>query len=128
MDIVAASGGRDRARTVGRVRINGAHIDQRRLLLPAAYAKNSADFGVVRALEFGVPDGGDVVSMRVALEQHLVVCSWFGNGQRPTAAVLCKRFEMSTATFSRTVRGQRWAGETLLAAFSYALRSAPPGR
>ena len=110
------------------MRINGAHIDQRRLLLPASYAETPADFGVVTALRFRVPEGGDTVSMRIALELHLLVCAWFANGQRPSAAALCNRFEMSAATFSRTVRGERWAGETLLAAFSYALRTTSTSR
>lgn len=74
-------------------------------------------------LAFRVPPGGDELSMRIALEQHRLVCAWHGGGRRPTVAALGRRFGISKQTFSKTARGARWAGETVLAALSHATHS-----
>lgn len=102
--------------------LNPRHLDHRRALIPSAYALDPRLFGVVTDLEFRVPPGGDVVSMRIAQLEHLVICEWEALGRRPSAAALCRRFGFSPQTLSKVTTGQRWAGETLLAALQYATR------
>lgn len=59
--------------------------------------------------------------MQVALQAHLLVCSW--NLERhPTAVALSEQFGTSKQTLSRVSRGERWPGETVMAALVYAAR------
>jgi hypothetical protein len=46
----------------------------------------------------------------------------WNRSRRPSATVLGRRFRISKQTISRTSRGQRWAGHTVLAALLYATR------
>lgn len=104
--------------------LNPRHLDHRRSLSPREYATDPALFGVTADLTFWVPPGGDAVSMQIARLQHLDVCAWEAGGRRPSAAALCRRFGFSRQTFSKVTTGQRWAGETVLAALHYAIRRA----
>jgi len=97
-------------------RFNGRHLDERRLLLPRTYAMDPTLFGVDPALGFFVPDGGDVVSMLVAQQQHSLVCAWERRGVSFTAQALAVRYGTSIQVISQTARGERWAGETMFAA------------
>lgn len=103
-------------------RLHPRHLDQHRHLQPRDYAEDPSLFGVDPALPFGVPPGGDEVSMRIAVEQHRLVCAWHAGGRRPTVAALGRGFGISKQTFSKTARGTRWAGETVLAALTHATR------
>ena len=102
--------------------LNPRHLDHRRLLTPRDYAADPAMFGVAADLAFEVVAGGDEISMRIAHLEHLVVCEWEDSDRRPPASVLCRRFGFSAQTLSKATRGQRWAGETVLAALHYATR------
>ncbi len=104
-------------------RFNGRHLDQNRRLLPRDYAGDPSLFGVDEHLEFHVPKGGNKVSMLVAAEQHRLVCDWSRIRRPSSAAVLARRYGTSPQTLSTVVTGRRWAGETLLAALSDALRA-----
>ena len=122
----AASGGVRRPHTFPCMRINGAHIDQRRTLTPRDYASTPDGFGLDEALRFRTPAGGDVVSMRVAQTQHLMICAWQRRRGGPGTTMMRERFEISAAVWSRTVNGTRWAGETCLAAIAHTLLRAEP--
>lgn len=104
-------------------RLNPRHLDHARTLTPRDYASDPTLFGVVLDLGFLVPEGGTTVSMRIAMVQHRSVCIWAAQ-RKPSAAFLCRRFGFSKQTFSRVTRGERWAGETVLAALSEARTSA----
>lgn len=104
--------------------LNPRHLDHRRSLTPKEYATDPTLFGVAADLTFWVPPGGDAVSMQIAHLQHLDVCEWEAHDRRTSAAVLCRRFGFSSQTLSKVTTGQRWAGETVLAALHYAIRRA----
>jgi hypothetical protein len=104
------------------------HIDRRRRLRPADYATDPHRFGTDPHLDFRVPAGGDDVSMKVARVQHQLVSAWRHQPGTPSGAALARGFGCSKQTFSRTVLGHRWAGETLLAALLHALDPATPPR
>lgn len=104
--------------------LNPRHLDHRRSLTPRDYATDPTLFGVAVDLAFWKPPDGDAVSMQIALLQHLDVCAWEADGRQPSAAALCRRFGFSPQTLSKVTSGQRWAGETVLAALHYAIRSA----
>lgn len=92
------------------------HLDRRLAGLPCDYVEVAQRFGVDDDVGLVVPDGGDRVSAEVAWQQHRLVLAWRGRGCQPSAAALCRRFGFSKQTWSRTVLGQRWAGQLLLAA------------
>lgn len=104
--------------------LNPRHLDHRRSLTPREYATDPTLFGVAANLTFWVPPRGDAVSMQIAHLQHLDVCAWEADGRRTSAAALCRRFGFSPQTLSKVTTGQRWAGETVLAALHYAIRRA----
>lgn len=104
------------------------HLDRRRNLTPRDYASEPSLFGVVYDLEFIVPEQGDEVSKRVAHEQNLLVCEWERRDRQPSAARLGTRFGLSKQTLSKVTRGERWAGETGLAALTHATRSSADRR
>ena len=104
-------------------RLNARHLDQRRLLEPRDYCADPDLFGVDAAAVFRVPSDGDATSLHVAREQHLLLCAW-NLRRRPSAKTLATRFGASKQTISRVSRGERWAGETVLAALVFAVRPA----
>lgn len=110
-------------RTVGRMRRpGGTHLDRQRTLLPADYAVDPHRFGRDPQLAFQVPSGGDDRSMQIALIQHQLVVGWRQHADAPSGAALARRFGFSKQTFSRAVLGQRWMGETVMAALLYGQR------
>jgi len=82
-------------------------------------------FGVDPDARFQRPDGGDRVSMRIAQQIHLLLCDW-NRDRRPSAAALAERFDTSKQTISRVSRGERWPGETVMAALVHAARQDDP--
>lgn len=60
--------------------------------------------------------------MEIALIQHQLVVGWRQNADAPSGAALAGRFGFSKQTFSRAVLGQRWMGETVMAALLYGQR------
>lgn len=105
------------------------HIDSRRRLLPRDYLLDPWQFGQpIAGVNTCLPAGGDRVSKRVAEVQHHLVVTWRANGRYPQASVLCEQFGMSKQTWSRVTLGERWAGETVLAALTAAVLSNPKPR
>lgn len=93
-------------------------------MLPRDYLERPDGFGIDRAPRYVVPDDGDTTSAAVAQLQHELVRSWRNRGCRPSGAALGRRFGFSKQTWSRTVLGQRWMGETVMTALIHALREA----
>jgi len=62
-----------------------------------------------------IPEGGDLVSARVAFIQHQLVCR-YRNGEHPSGAALGREFGFSTSTWSRTFIGERFPGSLVFAA------------
>jgi hypothetical protein len=107
-------------------RPGGTHLDRQRSLLPADYAVDPHRFGRDPTLVFQVPPGGDARSREIALIQHQLVLGWRQRPDAPSGAALARRFGFSKQTFSRAVLGQRWMGETVMAALLYAVRRPAP--
>lgn len=136
----AASGcrsGPDRAgcrRRAGRHRRRMRHpgwnaIDRRRgPLRPRDYCCDPFQFGEVEDANFHLPDGGRVVDLYVARLQHQLVVRWRAGGRLPSSGRFDARWGISKAVLSRTARGERWAGETVLAALATAVGSDPDRR
>ena len=96
----------------------GNHIDRRRTLTPREYLIDPHRFGVDRSTAFRVPypPGGDPVSAKIARLQHELVLAW--RTTRPSGAGSrdARAFGISTSTWSRTLLGERWMGETVMSA------------
>lgn len=92
------------------------HLDRQRNLEPRAYLADPHSFGRRLDVAPAEPVGGDPVSQRVALLQHSLVVAWRERGRRPTSGELCAHYGFSRQLWSRVVLGERWAGETVLAA------------
>lgn len=107
----------------GMRRPGGNHLDRRRRLLPRDYLARPDGFGLDCHPAFVVPADGDATSAAVAQLQHELVLQWRDRGGRPSGASMGRRFGFSKQTWSRTVLGQRWMGETVLTALVHALRS-----
>jgi hypothetical protein len=105
----------------------GNHVDRRRQLLPRDYVRGGPyGFGVDADAVFYVPVGGDPVWCRVAELEHRLILRWRAREDGPSGAAIARRWGCSKATFSRTVLGERWAGELLLAALLEAGHSSTP--
>jgi hypothetical protein len=89
-------------------------LDGTLLLRPIDYITRPASFGWDDKGTFVVADGGDERSRRVALIQHVAIVRWRADGR--AAAALAHDWDVSTSTMSRTLRGERWAGQLILAA------------
>ncbi|QBI19640.1 hypothetical protein ER308_08805 [Egibacter rhizosphaerae] len=97
------------------------HLDTRLRLTPRDYcAVGPHEFGHNETAEFVVPAGGNATSARIARVQHLLVCRWRAQGQRPSGAWLGRRWGFSRQVFSRSMLGERWAGNNVFAALVYA--------
>ncbi|MDZ7732980.1 MAG: hypothetical protein U5R31_07550 [Acidimicrobiia bacterium] len=96
-------------------RLNARHLDARRTLTPREYLTEPWAFGE-RPSAVQIPEAGDAASARVAAVQHLLVLEWRRGGTRP--GNLCRAFGFSRNIWSLTLRGHRWAGETVLAALA----------
>ncbi len=108
-------------------RPGGNHIDGRRRLSPRDYFDPPESFGVLADARARVPAGGDTVSAAIALVQHRLVVAWRRGGCQPSGAAVGRQFSFSKQTFSRTILGERWMGETLMAALLDALQRQPIG-
>jgi hypothetical protein len=118
---VAAGG--TTVRTVGAMRrLGGTHLDRQRTLLPADYAVDRHRFGRDPQLAFHVPPDGDHRSMEIARIQHQLVLGWRRHPDAPSGAALARRFGFSKQTLSRVALGERWSGETVMAALLYGQR------
>ena len=98
------------------IRPSGNHIDRRRTLRPRDYLWRPHDFGYDAHAHFRVPVGGDTVSEAVARVQHQLVIAYraarpAGSGTRDAYS-----FRVSSSTWSRSMLGERWLGETVMAA------------
>lgn len=98
-------------------RLGPRHLDSRRKLLPVSYLERPADFGRRQRPAFVLPQDGDIVSQRIAVLQHQLIFTWNERGRRPSVGELCREWRVSKQTLSRCTLGERWLGETLLAAF-----------
>ncbi|WP_141233657.1 hypothetical protein [Geodermatophilus saharensis] len=106
-------------------RPGGNHADRRRQLLPRDYAVDPSDFGENPMARFHIPDGGDVVSAKIAQGQHALALAWRArrpprSGTRDAAA-----FGVSSSVWSRCLLGERWMGETVMSALLHHLDALP---
>jgi len=106
---------------------SSVHLDRRLALAPRDYVAEPARFGRDLRVELVMPAGGDPASAHAAWAQHQLVCEWRARGQRPPVAALARRFGFSKQTWSRTVVGERWAGQLLLTALMHAVQALPDG-
>lgn len=97
------------------------HLDRQRLLLPRDYATDPYRYGRDPDIGFLVPPGGDVISAIVARTEHDLIVAW-RRCDGPSGAELSRRYGFSKQTWSRTILGQRWAGELVLVALLRATR------
>ena len=103
-------------------RPGGNHLDRRRRLLPRDYLDPPEAFGLREPAAWVVPSGGDRTSQLVARVQHDLVIAWHTGPRRPSGAEMGRRFRFSRQTWSRSMLGERWMGETVLAAMLSVLR------
>lgn len=104
-------------------------IDRRRgPLAPRDYCVDPHAFGARQDAVFHLPDGGLTVDLQLARLQHQLVFRWQRCGRQPSSRQFAARWSISPAVLSRTVRGDRWAGETVLAALITALGADPDPR
>lgn len=94
----------------------GNHLDRRRRLLPRDYLDPPEAFGLRHPVRWVVPAAGDGTSQLVARVEHHLVIAWRSRPHRPSGAEMGRRFGFSRQTWSRTLLGERWMGETVMAA------------
>jgi hypothetical protein len=87
-----------------------------RSLVPRDYVANPNDFGRASRPEWVLPAGGNIRSLRVAMVTHEVVFRVRALRDRRLAARVCARFGFSKQVWSRSLLGQEWMGELVLAA------------
>lgn len=97
------------------------HLDRSRLpLTPRDYLENPYAFGHAGPARWVIPAGGNAIGLRVAHRQHVLACRWIEIGA-PKSGEIRRVYGISKQTWSRVIRGQRWAGqlglEVLLAAW-----------
>ncbi len=103
------------ARSEGMNRPGHNHTDRRLVASPRAYFANPSAFGTIRAGRLVMPADGNRTSQLVAAAQHRLVVEWMAWAPCGEAARLAARFEVSSSTVSRIVRGHRWAGSVGMA-------------
>lgn len=96
-------------------RPGGNHLDRKLALTPAEYAEDPHKFGRDPKVRFRIPPGGDAPSCRVAFVQHLLAVRWRAR-RRPSVAELSVKYGFSKQVFSKTLLGERWAGQRVEAA------------
>lgn len=93
----------------------GNHLDRSRQLLPRDYlADDPFAFGRDPSARIHVPEHGDPRWARVAALEHRLMLQWRRSPR--SGAEMARLWGCSRQTWSRTVLGERWAGELLLAA------------
>ncbi len=105
----------------------GNSIDRQRRLQPRDYAVDPHRYGHDPKLVFHLPDGGDAHSARIAAAQHHLILRWRALPARPSGAALGRAWGFSKQTWSRTINGQRWAGQAALTALAFATARTAPG-
>lgn len=110
------TGRRDRHTACVRRRPGWNRLDGRRRLAPRDYLTPPEAFGQVGARPAALPEGGDEVSAAVARVQHRLAVAWHLTRDRPSVRQLGDRYGVSKQVFSRSLLGQRWMGETVMAA------------
>ncbi|MGK5111674.1 hypothetical protein [Geodermatophilus sp. CPCC 205506] len=103
------------------IRPGANHIDRRRRLRPRDYLSDPHAFGRQADVIFRVPPGGDAVSAAVARVQHQLVLDWRAARPRRMGSRDARVFRISSSTWSSSVLGERWMGETVMAAVLHAL-------
>ncbi|MCU1690734.1 MAG: hypothetical protein JWN20_2662 [Jatrophihabitantaceae bacterium] len=98
------------------IRPGGNHVDRRRKLTPREYLTNPHGFGRETQAQFLVPPGGDGVSAEIARVQHALVLAWRSARPAGSGSQDARAFGVSPSTWSRSVLGERWLGETVMAA------------
>ena len=104
------------------------HVDARLGRPPRDYAEQPYRFGEDPHVRFRAPVGESSAAAHAARVQHLLVVGWRAQSGRPSGTQLGRRFGFSKQTFSRVVRGERWAGSVVFAALVHATTptTAPP--
>ncbi|WP_157605838.1 hypothetical protein [Phycicoccus sp. Soil802] len=111
--------GASRTRTVHAMPTTRRRLDQRRLL-PRDYLLDPHHFGRADDPKWVLPEGGDLVSQRVAEVQHHIAKEVGGRRSPGLARVVTARFEFSKQYWSACLLGKAWMGETVLAAAVFA--------
>lgn len=91
-------------------------LDSRLPHQPRDYLSEPHLFGSTGEVQMIMPPGGNMVALRAAEMQHLLVSIWRRLGR--SQAELARRWDCSPQTVSDTVLGKRWAGSVLLSAMS----------
>lgn len=102
-------------------RPGGNHLDRQRRLMPRDYLAPPEAFGLRAPEQWVIPPGGDEQSMLVARTEHHLVLAWRTGPRRPSGAEMGRQFGFSRQTWSRSMLGQRWMGETLMAAIVWVM-------
>jgi hypothetical protein len=92
-----------------------AHVDARRRGLPRDYVVPPQSFGIDPSARFVMAPWGDDPSLRVARLLHSLVVAWRSKPGLSGAAA-ARRWGISKQTWSRTILGERWPGETMFIA------------
>lgn len=108
------------------MRPGGNHLDRQRKLLPSAYLEDPHAFGIDPTAHVIVPPGGDRRSAEVARVQHHLAIAWRRHAGPRSAALFGERFGFSKQTLSRSLLGQRWMGEAVMAAIIEAINRPGP--
>lgn len=98
------------------------HLDRQRKLIPRAYCVDPHSFGQRTGTLFHVPTAGDQICAAIAQVQHDLVLRWRAAGLDGSGSRLARQFGFSSSTWSRSLLGERWMGETVMAAALQALR------
>lgn len=116
LSLNAAVDGAGTAPAMTRIRPGWNQLDRRHKLIPKAYCVNPHDFGVRADVAFHVPPGGDAVCAAIARVQHELARRWHVAGLDGAGSQVARDFGFSSSTFSRTLLGERWMGERVMAA------------
>lgn len=88
------------------------HLDRTMLTLtPRDYLQDPHRFGHPGvAGPWIVPPAGTAVGLRAARRQHELACTWAGT-RTPKTGQIRSIYGISKQTWSRIIRGHRWAGQ-----------------
>src|SRR3712207_3171610 len=102
------------------VNIPGAnHLDPRRRLTPRQYIP--LGYGRDPAAVCVVPHGGDPVSAAVARVQHTLLLSYGAMCVHGSDRRTARTFGISDTVWQQAMSGQRWMGETVMAALLHSV-------
>jgi hypothetical protein len=97
------------------------HLDRRRRLTPRDYIP--LGFGIVPDARCHIPPGGDNVSAAIARIQHEPVVQYRGVREHGAGRRNARVFGVSQTVWSRCLGGERFMGETVMAALLHAIHS-----